>query len=118
MVHACAPRCKRDVYLPTNIPRPSLQNSNQQHIELNDFSMPDSQNPVLVSKRMENDKMAIDTKANLGNSVVWKQMGTAKGKGRLYKGGRWLKDIEVNMLTKHIIFCKTAVVKFSTKQNC
>ena len=80
--------------------------------------MPDSQNPVLVSKRMENDKMAIDTKANLGNSVVWKQMGTAKGKGRLYKGGRWLKDIEVNMLTKHIIFCKTAVVKFSTKQNC
>ena len=50
--------------------------------------MPDSQNPVLVSKRMENDKMAIDTKANLDNSVVWKQMGTAKGKGRLYKGGR------------------------------
>ena len=28
-------------------------------------------------------------------NVVWKQMGTAKGAGKLHMGGKWLKNVEV-----------------------
>ena len=29
------------------------------------------------------------------DNIVWKQMGTAKGAGKLHMGGKWLNNIEV-----------------------
>ena len=37
---------------------------------------------------------AIKDNATIDN-IVWKQMGTAKGTGKLHKGGKWL-TVEVN----------------------
>ena len=37
---------------------------------------------------------AIKDKASIDN-IVWKQMGTSKGTGKLHKGGKWLA-VEVN----------------------
>ena len=38
-----------------------------------------------------------DTRSNgmLDEPVVWKQLGTAKGNGKLFKGGKWLRNIQV-----------------------
>ena len=96
---------------------PSLHNTDNKYIETSDSLTSDSQASLLVSKGNENDKISLGIEDTLDNDVVWKQMGTAKGKGRLYKGGRWLKDIEVNMGTKSVTFHIIIVFKFLMKLN-
>jgi hypothetical protein len=80
---------KRDVYLPEIMPLSNIPNKDTN---------------IVPSHIEPNGMLSSDTKPStssntLNEKFIWKQMGTAKGKGRLYKGGRWLKDkdaIEVN----------------------
>ena len=48
-----------------------------------------------ITENSENaQSKAIKDNASIDN-IVWKQMGTAKGTGKLHKGGKWL-TVEVN----------------------
>ena len=44
------------------------------------------------------------TNDDMPDNVVWKQMGTAKGTGRLFKGGKWLRNVKVHVIWIIIIF--------------
>ena len=58
----------------------------------------------LLSTDSKSENTNIKTLKNTknDNAIVWKQMGTAKGAGKLHMGGKWLKNIEVNLVRDYI----------------
>ena len=92
---------KRDVYLPNSMPVSTLtpsslvQNSDVQKSCQSFSSYSQSTFTRSSSKSVSPDDNATSNNDMIDEAVVWKQMGTAKYDGRLFEGGKWLKDIEV-----------------------
>ena len=89
---------RRDVYLPESISiEGNTHNDNSKtssRVKTDSLLSTDSKSENTKSKTLK------DTKNE--NAIVWKQMGTAKGAGKLHMGGKWLKNIEVNQLCNHV----------------
>ena len=84
---------RRDVYLPESL---SIGNSKTHNSNSKTSSRVKTDSLLSTDLKSENtnSKTLKDTKNE--NAIVWKQMGTAKGAGKLHMGGKWLKNIEVN----------------------
>ena len=98
---------KRDVYLPE-----IMQSAN---IPTKDSDLVPSH---IESIRMQlSDTLPSSSTNTMNDNIVWKQMGTAKGSGNLYKGGRWLKEkyaIEVNIV---VVFLNSVSITYMIKIN-
>ena len=96
----------RDVYLPEIMPTANILNNDQNivpsDIESNGMLSPDTQPSTWSNLLNEN--------------IVWKQMGTAKGSGTLYKGGRWLKDKDTIEVNDVIVFNTSVIITYMTKK--
>ena len=65
-------------------------------VEDANFLSSDSEEAFLENAKNEQSESPSDN-INTDN-IVWKQMGTAKGAGKLHMGGKWLNNIEVKSL--------------------
>ena len=83
---------KRDVYLPNSMPVSTLTPSS---LVQNSDVQKNCQSFSSYSQSTSPDENATSNNHMIDEAVVWKQMGTAKYDGRLFEGGKWLKDIEV-----------------------
>jgi len=94
---------KRDVYLPNNlaVERTNHRTENNMvadNLDSADSRSQDPQDSYLVSKNADDPELTLSENDMLDKDVVWKQMGTAKkGKGNFYKGGKWLRDVRVEL---------------------
>ena len=78
---------KRDVYLPGSIPMHKIHNQGNKkvsdHTGTSNLLSSDSEVPSSYSRNTVSGDIDMGDDDTRDSKIVWKQMGTAKGKGRL-----------------------------------